>query len=182
MSTVRAVSAERTDDGDQRPSTHHSRSPRPVRICSHAKAGNTLSTQTARLAGRASLSWVDRVRQPTVIRALRRWFPDLGVPTQLVTDGGPQFASRQFADCCSRWQIDHVTSTPHYPQSNGHAEAACEGYEVTYSEDDQQWKPGCRRVPTRTTRVAEHSSRRSSQPSTEIVRPPIAIFCNGTPQ
>ena len=59
-----------------------------------------------------------------VIRALRRWFPDLGVPTQLVTDGGPQFASRQFADFCSRWQIDHVTSTPHYPQSNGHAEAA----------------------------------------------------------
>ena len=25
---------------------------------------------------------------------------------------------------CSRWQITHVTSSPHHPQSNGHAEAA----------------------------------------------------------
>ncbi|XP_065190961.1 uncharacterized protein K02A2.6-like [Sycon ciliatum] len=59
-----------------------------------------------------------------VILACRRWFADLGVPAVLCTDGGPQFASKKFADFCSRWQVQRVSSSPHYPQSNGHAEAA----------------------------------------------------------
>ena len=57
-----------------------------------------------------------------VIIALRRWFPDIGVPAVLMTDGGPQFSSRKFAEYCQRWGIDHISSSPHYPQSNGHAE------------------------------------------------------------
>ena len=59
-----------------------------------------------------------------VIRHLRRIFPDVGVPVVLSTDGGPQFASRRFAEFCKRWQVEHVKSTPHFPQSNGHAESA----------------------------------------------------------
>ena len=59
-----------------------------------------------------------------VIRALRNWFADIGVPRILTTDGGPQFSSRRFAEFCNRWQFQHSTSSPHFPQSNGHAEAA----------------------------------------------------------
>ena len=59
-----------------------------------------------------------------VIRALRNWFADIGVPRVLTTDGGPQFSSRRFAEFCDRWQVQHSTSSPHFPQSNGHAEAA----------------------------------------------------------
>ena len=59
-----------------------------------------------------------------VIKPISRWFSELGVPQKLVTDGGPQFSSREFRQFCSRWQIEHAQSTPHYPQSNGHAEAA----------------------------------------------------------
>jgi len=59
-----------------------------------------------------------------VIRPLRRWFADVGVPQQIITDGGPQFSSTQFSAFCKRWQVDHEQSTPHYPQSNGKAEAA----------------------------------------------------------
>ena len=58
-----------------------------------------------------------------VIRALRRWFADVGVPRVLFTDGGPQFSSHRFAEFCTRWQVRHTFSSPHYPQSNGHAEA-----------------------------------------------------------
>ena len=58
-----------------------------------------------------------------VIIALRRWFHDIGVPAVLMTDGGPQLSSRNFAEFCQRWGIDHISSSPHYPQSNGHAEA-----------------------------------------------------------
>ncbi|XP_065190896.1 uncharacterized protein K02A2.6-like [Sycon ciliatum] len=59
-----------------------------------------------------------------VIRHFRRWFPDVGVPQVISTDGGPQFASHRFAEFCERWGIRHIKSSPHYPQSNGHAEAA----------------------------------------------------------
>lgn len=57
-----------------------------------------------------------------VIHQLRRWFSDVGVPSVLLTDGGPQLSSLQFASFCRTWGIDHRKSSPHYPQSNGHAE------------------------------------------------------------
>ena len=59
-----------------------------------------------------------------VIHAIRGWFANVGVPRILTTDGGPQFSSRRFADFCSRWGVTHLSSSPHYPQSNGHAETA----------------------------------------------------------
>ena len=78
-----------------------------------------------RLTGWICLAKVGRTASsPDVIRHIRRWFPDVGVPKSLCTDGGPQFASRKFADFCKKWQVTHIKSTPHYPQSNGHAEAA----------------------------------------------------------
>ncbi|XP_045105166.1 uncharacterized protein LOC123500537 [Portunus trituberculatus] len=58
------------------------------------------------------------------IRHFCRLFRDLGVPVRLRTDGGPQFASREFSTFFERWGVRHDTSTPHYPQSNGHAESA----------------------------------------------------------
>ena len=58
-----------------------------------------------------------------VIVHLCRWFSNVGVPSVLCTDGGPPFSSRQFAEFCRRWKVKHVMSSPHYPQSNGHAEA-----------------------------------------------------------
>ncbi|XP_065182546.1 uncharacterized protein K02A2.6-like [Sycon ciliatum] len=59
-----------------------------------------------------------------VIRSLRRWFPDIGVPEVLTSDGGPQFQSHVFAKFCDTWHIRHAKSSPHYPQSNGLAENA----------------------------------------------------------
>ncbi|XP_068213492.1 uncharacterized protein [Palaemon carinicauda] len=45
-------------------------------------------------------------------------------PQSYVTNGGPQFTSREFADFAEHWGVHHITSSPHYPQSNGPAEAA----------------------------------------------------------
>ncbi|XP_064085372.1 uncharacterized protein LOC135200694 [Macrobrachium nipponense] len=53
-----------------------------------------------------------------------RYFREVRVPLRLHTDGGPQFTSKEFADFTERWGVHHITSSPHYPQSNGHAEAA----------------------------------------------------------
>ena len=41
----------------------------------------------------------------------------------LWSDGGPQFTSHVFADFLQTWGVTHVTFSPHYPQSNGKAEA-----------------------------------------------------------
>ncbi|XP_064111212.1 uncharacterized protein K02A2.6-like [Macrobrachium nipponense] len=48
----------------------------------------------------------------------------IDVPLRLHTDGEPQFTSKEFADFTECWGVHHITSSPHYPESNGHAEAA----------------------------------------------------------
>lgn len=58
------------------------------------------------------------------IRIFCRYFREVGVPLRLRTDGGPQFTSHEFRNFLERWGVRHVVSSPHYPQSNGHAEAA----------------------------------------------------------
>ncbi|KAG0725797.1 hypothetical protein GWK47_004545 [Chionoecetes opilio] len=62
-------------------------------------------------------------RQHT-IRLFCRCFLDVGVPLRLRTDGGPQFTSTDFRNFMERWGVYYAVSSPHYPQSNGHAEAA----------------------------------------------------------
>ena len=59
-----------------------------------------------------------------MISTLRKFFVDAGVPVRIRTDGGPQFSSGKFRQFLKRWGVNHAISTPHYPQSNGHAEAA----------------------------------------------------------
>ena len=41
----------------------------------------------------------------------------------LKSDNGPCYTSREFHDFLEFYKIHHITSNPHYPQSNGFAEA-----------------------------------------------------------
>ena len=58
-----------------------------------------------------------------VISLLKEMFSEHGIPEVLCSDNGPQYASAQFANFCMSWGITHETSSLHYPQSNGFAEA-----------------------------------------------------------
>ena len=58
-----------------------------------------------------------------VIKELGLVFTELGRPFVLRSDNGPCYSSREFHNFLSFYQVDHVTSSPHYPQSNGFAEA-----------------------------------------------------------
>ncbi|XP_068215860.1 uncharacterized protein [Palaemon carinicauda] len=58
------------------------------------------------------------------IRIFCRYFREVGVPLRIRTDGGPQFSSKDFQDFMMRWGVHHIMLSPHYPQSNGHAEAS----------------------------------------------------------
>ena len=59
-----------------------------------------------------------------VTSVLRSCFMSHGVPTRIRSDGGLQFASAEFADFAAKWGFRHTMSSPHYPQSNSHAESA----------------------------------------------------------
>ena len=59
----------------------------------------------------------------TVIKELGLVFTELGRPFILRSDNGPCYSFREFHNFLSFYQVDHITSSPHYPQSNGFAEA-----------------------------------------------------------
>ena len=58
-----------------------------------------------------------------VMKELGLVFTELGRPFVLRSDNGPCYSSREFHNFLSFYQVDHITSSPHYPQSNGFAEA-----------------------------------------------------------
>ena len=58
-----------------------------------------------------------------VIKELGLVFTELGRPFVLRSDNGPCYSLREFHNFLNFYQVDHVTSSPHYPQSNGFAEA-----------------------------------------------------------
>ena len=57
-----------------------------------------------------------------VIKELGLVFTELGRPFVLRSDNRPCYSSREFHNFLSFYQVDHITSSPHYPQSNGFAE------------------------------------------------------------
>ena len=66
-----------------------------------------------------------------VISLLMEMFSEHVIPEVLHSDNGPQYVSAQFADFCISWGISHETSSLHYPQSNGFAEACIKSVKHT---------------------------------------------------
>jgi len=63
-------------------------------------------------------------RSATIIQSLSQFvFPFmLQLPTRILSDNGPEFASGEFANFLSAWNIAHTMITPHHPSSNGAVE------------------------------------------------------------
>ena len=57
-----------------------------------------------------------------LIQEMKAIFTELGVPSVIVSDGGPQYTATEFQDLTKHWQIEHRLSSPRNPQSNGMAE------------------------------------------------------------
>ena len=47
---------------------------------------------------------------------------EYGWPETLVSDNGPCYTSEVFPNLMREYNVNHITSSPHYPQSNGLAE------------------------------------------------------------
>ena len=59
-----------------------------------------------------------------VIREMSEVLAHFGVVDILVTDNAQNFTSAEFAVFAKTWAFEHVTSSPHYPESNGKSENA----------------------------------------------------------
>lgn len=59
-----------------------------------------------------------------IIKKLKEIFARHGIPEQLRSDNGPQYASAEFAQFAKNWGIKHITSSPRFPRSNGEVERA----------------------------------------------------------
>jgi len=59
-----------------------------------------------------------------VVKFLKKTFARYGIPETLISDNGSQYASREFQKFAAEWEFDCVTSSPHYPKSNGKSESA----------------------------------------------------------
>ena len=49
-------------------------------------------------------------------------FSEYGWPETLISDNGPCYTSQAFTSITKSYNVNHITSSPHYPQSNGPAE------------------------------------------------------------
>ena len=58
------------------------------------------------------------------IKMLHNIVRKFGLPEMILSDNGPCFQSEVFLSFCANLDIGHITSSPHYHQSNGRAEWA----------------------------------------------------------
>ena len=62
------------------------------------------------------------ITSASVINALKAIFSRHGIPSTFIGDKGPQFDSAEMKEFAKCYNFTHITSSPHYTQSNGLAE------------------------------------------------------------
>ena len=67
---------------------------------------------------------INRKTGEVIINKLKKHFATHGIPVTIYTDNGPPFNSQEFSSFAEKYEFEHKTSSPHYPQSNGKAENA----------------------------------------------------------
>ena len=82
------------------------------------------------------IAQLPNITSSSVISKLKNSFAHHGIPETLVSDNGRQFPSAEFQQFSSEWNFNHVTSSPHFPQSNGAAERAVRTAKEILKQDD----------------------------------------------
>ena len=98
--------------------------------------GETFGIDVANIKGKPHLVCVDyksccifewplsTLHMSEIINALKLVFCDVGVLDKIINDNARYFVSQEFEDFTMQWAIQHITSSPHFPHGNAHAEKA----------------------------------------------------------
>ena len=73
-----------------------------------------------------------------VIKRMETIFHLFGYPLVIRSDNGPQFRT-EFKEYCAEHNIIHDTSSPFYPESNGHAEAGVKNVKTLLEKYQNNW-------------------------------------------
>jgi hypothetical protein len=93
----------------------------------------------------------------TTVNIMKQIFGEQGIPEKLVTDNGPQFACNTMKKFAHEWGFEHVTSSPHYPQSNGFIERTVQTVKGILEKcKDSGTDPNIALLCLRTTPVDHH--------------------------
>jgi len=75
----------------------------------------------------------------SIINSLKALFARHGIPETLRTDKGSQFGSQEFTEFSSDYQFTHITSSTHFPSSNGQAERTVQTVERLKKDADDRF-------------------------------------------
>ena len=67
-------------------------------------------------------SRLEDLSSKSVINHTRSILARHSIPTQIISDNGPQYTSEEYRRFVKGWGISHTTTSPHYPRANGMAE------------------------------------------------------------
>ena len=71
------------------------------------------------------------------VQSLRSLFSQFGIPNQVVSDNGPQFASEEFKQFCEQNGIRRTLVAPYHPRSNGEAERFVQTFKSAMRKADK---------------------------------------------
>ena len=107
---------------------HHEPGARPFQILNMNFADHAGGKYLVVVDGYSGWKFIEctgtRADTSSVETVMLKIFREVGVPELVRTDGALSFMSRQFKEFLEEWGIDHQTSSPYYPRSNGLAESA----------------------------------------------------------
>ena len=73
------------------------------------------------------------------IVVMKEVFATHGIPDVIMSDNGPQFSAKAFAQFAKSYGFTHTTRSPRYPQANGEAERAVMTLKDILKKNDISW-------------------------------------------
>ena len=64
------------------------------------------------------IDYLNSASSKVVIEKLKKQFCRFGIPRQIVSDSGQQYASSEFRECVKEWGTSHHITSPGHPNSN----------------------------------------------------------------
>ena len=96
------------------------------------------------------------------IVVMRCIFASFGLPDKLVSDNGPQFTAREFADFVNANGIRHIHTAPYHPASNGAIERFIQTFKQAMKAGEGNGLPFQHRLHSSCHIGAHHTQRLES--------------------